>query len=280
MNNSTCRVDACERGGKIVRGMCNLHYQRDRKRRSSCAFEGCANGLPNATTGYCGTHHNRLLKHGDPSITMKGKAHRVQVTEDGMRVCKRCSQPKPASEYHKDSGSPDGLRAQCKPCRNGFMQNYYLDAGEDRRAYMRNRRTSQPDIVRALDLARYERDKDKRIALATEAVHIRRARMMDAQYDKGITDIALRKIHGDNCCYCGVLMDFVRGKRGSIKPERATVEHILPISKGGTHTWGNTTLACHRCNTSKNAKTVDEWGNGNVANWDIQVEEPKTGSAA
>lgn len=205
------------------------------------------------------THYNRLRKHGDPNITMKGKAHKSQYTEDGLRICKSCAEPKPLSEYHKDKGGTDGYRAQCKPCRSGYMQGYYAENIDRRKEYVRDRLANNTEHVRAIDKARYERDKDKRIALATEAVHIRRARMAAVDYDPGITDTSLRKIHGDNCCYCGVLMDFKRGKRGSIKPTRATIEHILPISKGGAHTWANTTLACHQCNVSKNARTIDEW---------------------
>ena len=30
-----------------------------------------------------------------------------------------------------------------------------------------------------------------------------------------------------------------------------TVEHLIPLCKGGTHTWDNVKLACHSCNTKK-----------------------------
>jgi len=259
MSIVTCSVEDCERGGKITRGMCSMHYQRDKKLRTPCAFVGCSNGGAYVETGYCGTHHKRLLKHGDPAVTLKGKAHKVQYTPDGLRICKLCGEGKPTTEYHSDSGGTDGYRAQCKTCRTGYMQGYYAENIAKRREYVRERQANNTEHVRAIDRARYERDKDKRIALATEAVHIRRARMMAAEYHHGITDTSLRKIHGDNCCYCGVVMDFKRGTRGSINPHRATIEHVLPISRGGSHTWDNTTLACHKCNVSKNAKTVEEW---------------------
>jgi len=281
----SCSIAECENTGKITRGLCMTHYQRVRKQErfaaNPCAIAGCTNPSKGAYN-FCPTHQYRLETHGDVMVTGKGKKHKVQYDSDGLRICKVCNIGKPLTEYHIDTGGTDGYRAQCKPCRNSYMSGYYDANRDSRMAYEQHRRTNQAEHMRALDMARYERHKDKRIALATESVHIRRARMMNAEYDKGITGTALRKIHGDKCCYCGVLMDFVRGKRGSIKPERATVEHILPISKGGTHTWANTTLACHRCNVSKNAKTVDEWSprNGNVENGNLQVEEPKTGSAA
>lgn len=33
------------------------------------------------------------------------------------KTCNRCEVEKPASEYHKDRGKPDGLYGICKPCR-------------------------------------------------------------------------------------------------------------------------------------------------------------------
>lgn len=222
-----------------------------------CKVEGC--GKSHVALGYCSRHYGRLKKHGDPLVTFKGQMHKSQYTPDGLRICKVCEQPKPLSEYHRDKGGTDGYRAQCKSCRGEYMQGWHLENIEQRRAYMLDRRTEMPEHVRALDKARYERDKDKRIALATESVHVRRARMKAAEYDRGITVNALRKIHGDACCYCRTTLDFTPGTRGEIRPDRASLEHVTPISRGGTHTWDNTALACHRCNTSKNAKTLDEW---------------------
>lgn len=274
MSIVTCSVADCERGGRIKLGMCSMHYQRDKKLRTPCSFPECANGVVYVTTGYCGTHHKRLLKHGDPNVTMKGKAHKVKHTADGLRICKACDEAKPISEYHKDSGGTDGLRAQCKDCRTTYMQGYYEGNVEQRREYMSERRKTHAEHVRAIDAARYERDKDKRLVLATEHSHIRRARIKEAGWERGVTVPALRKVHGDNCCYCGVEMTFTRGKRGTIASNKATLEHVLPISRGGTHTWDNAALACHRCNTSKNAKTVDEWSpnNGDITDRDNNLE--------
>ena len=166
----------------------------------------------------------------------------------------------PVSDFHKDSRSPDGYRAQCKSCRNLYMKGYHEATNDARRDYMRKRMAENGERVRELDRTRYERDKEKRIALACEHVKIRRARLAGVETDPGVTVLALRKIHGDDCCYCGVQMTFKRGKRGEgINPHRATLEHILPITRGGGHTFANTALACHHCNVTKNDRTIEEW---------------------
>lgn len=40
------------------------------------------------------------------------------------------------------------------------------------------------------------------------------------------------------------------------------VDHVVPYSKNGGHTEENLVCACRRCNRSKGAKTLTEWGLG------------------
>lgn len=37
-----------------------------------------------------------------------------------------------------------------------------------------------------------------------------------------------------------------------------TRDHVIPIAKGGTHTWDNVRLACRKCNSDKNDKLLEE----------------------
>lgn len=48
------------------------------------------------------------------------------------------------------------------------------------------------------------------------------------------------------CQYCG--------ERGD------TLDHVVPRSRGGRHTWTNVVLACRRCNNRKGSKTLAEIG--------------------
>ena len=56
----------------------------------------------------------------------------------------------------------------------------------------------------------------------------------------------LRRDH-QTCQYCG------SGKR-------LTIDHIIPRSKGGKHTWDNVVIACERCNQHKGDRTPHEAG--------------------
>lgn len=52
------------------------------------------------------------------------------------------------------------------------------------------------------------------------------------------------------CAYCGVKPgDRVRG--AVLTKYNFTVDHVLPVSRGGNNTWGNTVCACAPCNQRK-----------------------------
>lgn len=56
---------------------------------------------------------------------------------------------------------------------------------------------------------------------------------------------------GWRCQLCG--RSTPRRLRGTIKPNAPELDHIVPISKGGAHSYLNTQCACRECNGSKGA---------------------------
>ncbi|MEU7039883.1 endonuclease VII domain-containing protein [Streptomyces varsoviensis] len=55
-------------------------------------------------------HQERQLARG------KNVRPRVKVPS-GHKLCRRCGEIKPHSEWHRNSTAPDGLSTRCKPCR-------------------------------------------------------------------------------------------------------------------------------------------------------------------
>jgi hypothetical protein len=55
---------------------------------------------------------------------------------------------------------------------------------------------------------------------------------------------------GRHCEYCKSSMDFTA--------EIFHIEHIIPVSKGGTHELSNLALSCSGCNIRKGLKTIYE----------------------
>lgn len=57
---------------------------------------------------------------------------------------------------------------------------------------------------------------------------------------------------GRRCAYCGDRAD--------------TIDHVIPRSRGGKHTWDNCVAACRACNARKADRLVSELG------WTLRVE--------
>lgn len=56
----------------------------------------------------------------------------------------------------------------------------------------------------------------------------------------------LRRDH-HSCQYCG-------------SSKHLTLDHVIPRSKGGLHTWDNVVTACEKCNSRKGDRTLFETG--------------------
>jgi 5-methylcytosine-specific restriction endonuclease McrA len=61
------------------------------------------------------------------------------------------------------------------------------------------------------------------------------------------------------CIYCGVQSGVVQSGR-ILQRDDFTLDHIIPRSRGGRNTWGNTACACYRCNQRKADRTPHEAG--------------------
>jgi 5-methylcytosine-specific restriction endonuclease McrA len=61
------------------------------------------------------------------------------------------------------------------------------------------------------------------------------------------------------CIYCGIQAGKARGHR-LLKRSDFTLDHIVPQSRGGRNTWGNTACACPDCNGRKGDRTPHEAG--------------------
>lgn len=174
------------------------------------------------------------------------------------RTCTKCGIDKPITEYHRDKKSPGGRRRQCKPCRCDQTMDWWYE-NQDRqlqrhRAYVDANR----DRVREIDSERYYRNRDERLDLALSVTHARRARAVGASYDLDVTREALRVRDGDECNYCRRVMDFARDDR-RIRKDKATIDHVVPISAGGGHTFDNAVLACWGCNSDKRSEDVESF---------------------
>jgi 5-methylcytosine-specific restriction endonuclease McrA len=66
------------------------------------------------------------------------------------------------------------------------------------------------------------------------------------------------------CIFCGCSLVCVKSEcrgaySGMLIHSLATIEHIIPISRGGPNVMENLTLSCEMCNNNRQSTPFDEW---------------------
>ena len=174
----------------------------------------CGVGLPAKTPGQGGMRKFCSLKCRDRATYL-----RYHGRQD--RSCGKCGAPIPANRH----ANRDYCSRQCKVA---------VDAA----------------IVKANHLRRYRED-SKYAETFRRNGHIRRARLCGAGIDR-FSPIEILERDGWKCQICGC--DTPKEMRGQKVANAPTLDHIIPLAKGGEHSRLNTQCACHRCNARKGAK--------------------------
>lgn len=89
--------------------------------------------------------------------------------------------------------------------------------------------------------------RSERLAMNAPTV-VRLARYVRVPYRRAVplTRRAVLARDGHRCAYCSARAD--------------TIDHVLPRSRGGGHTWTNVVAACARCNHRKGDRLLSEIG--------------------
>lgn len=176
--------------------------------------------------------------------------------ENSLRFCPQCSSQKSIDQFSKHIGSPDGIRKHCKDCQNTAARQRYASNAEKERQrkrieYQKNS-TPHKQRVKKWSEANYEqyRARVKAWTLANpDRVHDFRATRRSRKLENGIFLITRKEIKAllsSHCFYCG-------------SAESISLDHVIPISRGGRHSIGNLVAACRSCNSRKNARFITEW---------------------
>lgn len=88
-----------------------------------------------------------------------------------------------------------------------------------------------------------------RLQSRRKAKSLRRARMRGASKSEAVDPFKVFDRDGWRCQIC--LRKTSKGKRGTVDDRAPELDHIVPLSKGGTHSYNNTQCTCRRCNGLK-----------------------------
>lgn len=177
------------------------------------------------------------------------------------RACSKCCAEQQRENYHSDlekgrARSVKKYAASRKRIREAQAQYYLAHRAEILKRCAEARRADP--IKRQNQQARW-RSRNLEYIKRREAEYRRtnpgvrylgrvnyRARKRNASGAHSQADVAeIRRLQGNRCAYCAVDLQFVR---------RECVDHIIPLSRGGSNDRRNLQIVCEPCNCRKHAK--------------------------
>lgn len=223
MATGICTGPECERTVR-TRGLCASHYRQLRVKGELKVLRGqrkpCrmddCESISHAK-GLCPKHYYRLLSNGSPSAVAIEEISAVRERLIlGVKKCAECQEVKDSSEFYRSAANRDGLTYFCKICSSVKQSTWHA--------------------------ANREANRKRR--------HTRRKR---ESAGSGI-DLDLLWFSSDGKCPdCATTITRSAKFR---EPEFGSIDHIIPLSKGGEHAQHNVRLTCLPCNLRKGTKIL------------------------
>lgn len=198
------------------------------------------------------------------------------LTEDAskFKTCTKChtKQPQTLEFFRRHKAASNGLSPKCRLCDKQHTietaeqrKIYYLKRYQDpeyvKRANERAKQYRQSAItqtsyleVLAVEKSRVNKHKNKNPELfkakSIARAESRRARAVMAEGSHNHWDILeLVERQKEVCIYCGI----------KLTTKTYSVDHVIPLSKGGNNFLSNLAICCKKCNSSKLNRTPEEW---------------------
>ena len=169
-----------------------------------------------------------------------------------MKRCSKCNELKPVDAFYKRKGG-DGRHRQCKACQLAYSKSRKAQNNENARkrydpekraAIWRKQSTPEYKAKRNAYNREYKRNNKD---VVNKNKHDARARKRNAPGVYTTEQWQARlDYYGGKCRYCGTTEDL-------------TIEHRIPLCRGGSNWPSNLVPACRSCNCSKGKKNEKEY---------------------
>lgn len=161
-----------------------------------------------------------------------------------METCKICKKVKNFSQFAKKTKSKNGIGSYCIDCNRERGRKRY----QDKKLFLINqqRKYRQEHYDRRIEVEREARKRNReKYRISRNERQLKRERVKKEKTYLVLTK-ELNKLYRDPCFVCG-------------STKNQSIDHIIPLSRGGNHSIGNLMTLCRSCNASKNAKLMIEW---------------------
>lgn len=172
------------------------------------------------------------------------------------RTCSVCEEVKPAKDFYFISKRTGKLRPECRVCtlaaqkarrKPGYAtERYYRDvekARADGRKFYAKHRETRMARVREWQEAHPEKVRE----IKRKAQQKRRALLVGVFVDD-VDPLVVLERDGPGCGICGE----------DTEPGFFSLDHIVPLARGGEHSYANVQIAHRSCNSRKHTKLPEE----------------------
>lgn len=174
------------------------------------------------------------------------------------KTCTKCHQTFPVDNFYNTA-------SKCKPCHKAYTLAWQKANPDKVRKYMKTanknswqKQKQDKDYLLKKQLYRQE-TREKRIERAkvwnknNKLKYYNNIRVSKIKRKAELTgktfvilERELKALYASSCAFCGSI-------------DGITMDHIIPVSRGGNHSIGNIQPLCKKCNSRKKARLVSEY---------------------
>lgn len=245
----------------------------ENKKCSKCGQQKTADQFYVAKKSFDGLQSHCKQCRKTPAI-LRAEQERASWPK-GHKRCWQCKEIKSLENFPRNKNSADGFHAYCKICSSKRACDWAKANPERHLAQSRNWTHANPEKSRQIKCnwetnnsakarqirhTSYQRHRDKKAVYGRlyaqayphkrNAITARRRARLAGAGGRGVTgsDIqAMIYIQQGLCAYC---------ERDG---QKLTLDHVIPLYQGGIHDVDNSCMACGKCNSSKGARTPEQW---------------------
>lgn len=137
-----------------------------------------------------------------------------------------------------------GKSKECKKCASERSSIRYARQGEKLRAQMTAQRKKDYEYRLEIERRSRAKNKEKHRPGKNARQSIRKRKLSNTPFE--IINKDLKRVYDSKCWRCGT-------------KDNLSMDHVVPISRGGNHATGNIMTLCRSCNSSKGNKFLAEW---------------------
>ncbi len=167
-----------------------------------------------------------------------------------MKRCNACNEELSLENFNKSKSAKDGLQGRCRQCNKQAAKEWRKNNPERARANSLKQtellKKRNPNYYNEWYRQNYATPEGRAKVIAIK--NARRARLQQAEGRFTAEEFAeLCLLYDGKCLACGT------------ESERLTVDHVIPLSKGGSNSIDNIQPLCGPCNSKKGNRSSTDY---------------------